>query len=470
MFKDTIFDDKLKEECGVVGVYSKDMAEVSRLVYYGLYALQHRGQESAGIAVSKDSVINYHKDMGLVPDVFNDDNLKGLEGNIGIGHVRYSTTGESQIENSQPLVVRYKKGNIALAHNGNLVNADTIREILEEEGVVFQTSIDTEVVVNLLARYNKNGIENSVKKVMEIIKGAFAFVIIAEDKLLGVRDSHGLRPLCIGKLDNGYVLASESCALDTIGADFVRDVDPGEIVIIDEDGIKSIKSDKWCKKNLCVFELIYFARPDSTIDDINVYLSRYQAGKLLAKESYVEADVVISVPDSGTPAAIGFAEESGIPFGVGLIKNRYIGRTFIQPNQELREQGVKIKLNVLKENIEGKRVVIVDDSIVRGTTSKRIVNMIKKAGAKEVHVRVSSPPVSYPCHFGIDTPYRTNLIGATMTNDEIRDFINADSLHYISLDGLLKSTGREKGFCTACLDGDYPMEVPMERDNKKDEI
>lgn len=461
-------DDKLHEECGVIGVYSEDVESVSNLIYYGLYALQHRGQESAGIAVNNDDNIIHHKDMGLVPEVFNDNILKDLQGNIGIGHVRYSTTGESQVENCQPLVVRYKKGNIALAHNGNLVNAETIREILEDEGVVFQTTIDTEVVVNLLARYNKNGIEDSVQKVMEIIKGAFAFVIIAENKLVGVRDSHGLRPLCIGKTENGYVLASESCALDTMGAEFVRDVEPGEIVVIDSDGLKSIKSNKWCKKNLCMFETIYFARPDSKMDDINIYTARHAAGRMLANEAPVEADIVISVPDSGTPAAIGYAEESGIPFGIGLIKNRYIGRTFIQPNQELREQGVKIKLNVLKENIEGKRVIMVDDSIVRGTTSKRIVESLKRAGAKEVHVRVSSPPVIYPCHFGIDTPYRTHLIGANKNIEEIREYINADSLHYITIDGLLESAGRSNGFCLACFNGDYPMEVPIERDNKKD--
>lgn len=465
-----IFLDKLKEECGVIGAYSKDKTITSKLIYYGLYALQHRGQESAGISVNDGNNINYHKDMGLVPEIFNDEILADLKGNIGIGHVRYSTTGESQIENAQPLVVRYKKGSISLAHNGNLVNADALREILEDEGVVFQTSIDTEVVVNLLSRYNKNGIENALRKVMDIIKGAFAFVISSENKLLGVRDSHGLRPLCIGKINEGYVLASESCALDTIGAEYIRDVDPGEIVVIDENGIKSIKSDKWCRKNLCIFELIYFARPDSSIDGINVYLARHSAGRILAKEAKVDADIVISVPDSGTPAAIGYSEESGIPFGIGLIKNRYIGRTFIQPNQELREQGVKIKLNVLKQNILNKKVVIVDDSIVRGTTIKRIVSELKKAGAKEVHVRVSSPPVIYPCHFGIDTPYRTNLIGAMKNSEEIREFINADSLHYLSIDGLIKSTGKNSGFCLACLNGDYPMEVPIERDNKKDNI
>ncbi len=468
MYFNEINEDKLKEECGVIGVYSNNKEIVPRSVYYGLYALQHRGQESAGIASSNDGGIEYHKGMGLVPEVFTDEILDKLQGNISIGHVRYSTTGKSHINNAQPLVAKCKGGSIALAHNGNLVNAEAIRGMLEDQGVVFQTSIDTEVMANLIARNNKENIEESVKKVMEIIKGSYALVIIAEDKLIGARDRYGLRPLCIGKTEDGYVLASESCALDTIGAEFIRDVEPGEIIVIDENGLKAIKSDRWCRKSLCIFELIYFARPDSKIDDISMYLFRSESGKILAEESPVDADVVISVPDSGTPAAIGFAEASGIPYGVGLIKNKYIGRTFIAPNQSLREQGVKIKLNVLKENIEGKRVVMVDDSIVRGTTSKRIVQMLKKAGAKEVHVRVSSPPVAHSCHFGIDTPYRSQLIGATRSIEEIKDFIGADSLAYLSCEGLLKSAGYNKGFCMACFDGEYPMEVPIEGDNKKD--
>ncbi|WP_242866830.1 amidophosphoribosyltransferase [Abyssisolibacter fermentans] len=462
-------EDKLHEECGVVGVYSEEKTDIANLLYYGLYALQHRGQESAGIAVSNNNQIEYYKDMGLVPEVFNDDIIQKLNGKIGIGHVRYSTTGESYIENAQPLVVKYKKGDIALAHNGNLVNAQAIRDMLEDSGVVFQTSIDTEVIANLLARHHKSNIEESLRKVMEVVKGSFALVMMTDNKLIGVRDTHGLRPLCIGKISGGYVLASESCVLDTIGAEYMRDVEPGEIIIIDENGLQSFKSDKWCRKNLCIFELIYFARPDSTIDGINMYLFRSETGKILAQESPVEADVVISVPDSGTPAAIGFAEESGIPFGIGLIKNKYIGRTFIQPNQEMREQGVKIKLNVLKHNVEGKRVVMVDDSIVRGTTSKRLVEMLKKAGAKEVHVRVSSPPVAYSCHFGIDTPYRNQLIGANKSIEEIRELIGADSLAYLSIAGLSKAGGN-KGFCKACFDGDYPMEVPLEGNNKKEQL
>ncbi|WDV46210.1 amidophosphoribosyltransferase [Clostridiaceae bacterium M8S5] len=459
-------EDKLHEECGVIGIYSENSNDIAGHLYYGLYALQHRGQESAGIAINRNGQIDYHKDMGLVPEVFNDKIINKLTGNIGIGHVRYSTTGESYVENAQPLVVKYKKGDIALAHNGNLVNAEALKGMLEDSGVVFQTSIDTEVIANLLARHHKSDVVASIRKVMEVVKGSYALVMLSDNQLIGVRDPHGLRPLCIGKLSDGYVLASESCVLDTIGAEFYRDVEPGEIIIIDKNGMQSYKSDKWCKKNLCIFELIYFARPDSTIDGINMYLFRSRTGKILAKEAPVDADIVISVPDSGTPAAIGYAEESGIPYGIGLIKNKYIGRTFIQPNQEMREQGVKIKLNVLKQNIEGKRVIMVDDSIVRGTTSKRIVEMLKKAGAKEVHVRVSSPPVAYSCHFGIDTPYRNQLVGANNTVEEIRELIGADSLAYISLEGLSKAGG-DQGFCKACFNGDYPMEVPLEGNNKK---
>ncbi|MTI46722.1 amidophosphoribosyltransferase [Sporosalibacterium faouarense] len=465
MFNGYTTDDKLNEECGVLGIYDSKDRDISSMLCYGLLALQHRGQESAGIAVNDDGIIQYHKDMGLVTEVFNDEIIKRLAGNIGIGHVRYSTTGESHVYNAQPLVVKYRNGSIALAHNGNLVNANTIREMLEEDGVVFQTSTDSEVIANLMARYHKADIENAIKKVMELLKGAYALTIMTDNKLIGARDPHGLRPLCIGKTEDGYALSSESCAFDTIGAKLIRDVDPGEIVVIDDNGITSIQNDKWCKKQLCIFELIYFSRPDSIVDDINIYEARRKAGRILAKEHPVEADIVISVPDSGTAAAIGYAEASGIPYSEGLIKNKYIGRTFIQPNQELREQGVRLKLNVLESNVRGKKVILVDDSIVRGTTSRRLVDMLKNAGAEEVHVRVSSPPVKYSCYFGIDTPNREKLIGANYSVDEIRDQIHADSLGYISMEGLIKSTGRNisdmnTGFCAACFNGDYPMEVP----------
>lgn len=459
-------DDKLHEECGVVGIYSKNES-AAKLAYYGLLALQHRGQESAGIATNRESKIQCYKGMGLVQEVFDGQDFDKLKGDIAIGHVRYSTTGDSELNNAQPLVVNYKKGAISLAHNGNLVNAVELREILEEHGVVFQTSIDTEVIVNLLARYSEKGIVDAIQKVVAILKGAYAIVLTTEHKLVGIRDPHGLRPLCLGKIEGGYVLASESCALNTIGAELIRDIEPGEIIIIENGEITSIKSEKWCKKSLCIFELIYFARPDSIIDGTSVYSARYEAGRILAKENPVEADLVISVPDSGTPAAIGYSYESKIPYGIGLIKNRYVGRTFIQPTQELREQGVMIKLSALKENVEGKRIVIIDDSIVRGTTSKRIVDILKKAGAKEVHVRISSPPVAYSCYFGIDTPYREYLVAANNTLEEVREMIGADSLAYISTEGLLKSTQKQKGFCCACFDGEYPMEVPVESSNGK---
>ncbi len=455
--------DKFKDECGVIGIYAPEHENVAQLLYYGLYALQHRGQESAGIAVCHSTgETKHHKAMGLVSEVFDDDVITNLSGNIGIGHVRYSTTGQSFLANAQPLVVRSKFGDLALAHNGNLVNAQSIRNLLEDEGVLFQTTIDTEVIANMLSRYNKKGIVESLRKVSEIVKGAFSMVIMSEGKLIAIKDNFGFRPLCIGKYNGSFVIASETCALDTIGADFIREIEAGEIVVIDKDGIQSYKSDHWCQPSACIFELIYFARPDSYLDGINANSYRYKCGRILAKESFVEADRVIAVPDSGIPSAIGFAEESGIPYGVGLIKNRYIGRTFIQPDQKLREQGVRIKLNVLRKNVEGKRVVLVDDSIVRGTTSKQLVQLLRKAGAKEVHMRISSPPVVNPCHFGIDTPTRDQLIGANHSIEEICKILEADTLAYLSIDGAQQATGRTDGFCKACFDGKYPMEVPKE--------
>lgn len=455
--------DKFHDECGVVGIYAPQLEELTQLIYYGLYALQHRGQESAGIAISEGKETHYHKDMGLVAEVFSDKILDQLKGKLGIGHVRYSTTGESLVANAQPLVVKYKEEHFALAHNGNLVNAKAVREMLQEDGVLFQTTIDTEVVANLLARFYKKGLVPAVKQIMDIVKGAYAFVLTAEEKLIGIRDPYGLRPLCLGKIeDKGYVLASESCALDTMGAEFIRDIEPGEIIIIDENGCKSEYYDKSGKKNLCIFELIYFARPDSVIEGISTHSYRYKLGRLLAQEAPVEVDHVIAVPDSGVPAAIGFAAETNASYAVGLIKNRYIGRTFIQPTQKLRERGVRIKLNVLKKIVTGKSIVLVDDSIVRGTTSKWIVDMLRKAGAKEIHLRITSPPVAYPCHFGIDTPSRDQLIGANMSVEEIREMLGADSLAYLSNDAILKATNCEKGFCRACFDGDYPMEVPKD--------
>jgi len=455
-------DDKLKEECGVVGIYSPEkMENLSTLTYFGLIALQHRGQESAGIAVYDEGKIKYYKEMGLVQEIFNASNLNLLKGNISIGHVRYSTTGESYVTNAQPLVVRYRGGSIALAHNGNLINADKIRNELEDNGSIFQTSIDSEVIANLIARNYKHGFEESIVNAVTEIEGAFALTIICEDKLIGVRDPYGLRPLSLAKLGDGYILASETSAFDVMGAKYIRDIEAGEMVIIDADGVKSYKYSEGKKKALCSFEYVYFARPDSVMDGKNVYITRQNAGRILAKEHPVEADMVIAVPDSGIAAAIGYAEESGIPYGVGLIKNKYLGRSFIQPDQKSRELAVKLKLNVLSDSVKGKRLVLIDDSIVRGTTSGRIVSMLKEAGAKEVHVRVSSPPVKFSCYFGIDTPSRKQLVGAIKTIDEIKEMIGADSLGYISIEGLIKSIGKKDSeLCTACFKGDYPMKVP----------
>jgi amidophosphoribosyltransferase len=469
-YQEDIFEeDKFKEECGVFGIFSteEDNLDVASITYYGLYALQHRGQESAGIVVSDGEKLNIHKDMGLVSDVFNEKSLKNLKGKSAIGHVRYSTTGESRISNAQPILSEFKLGSIAIAHNGNLTNADIIRDLLEDAGGIFQTSIDSEVILNLIARGAKKGVEKAVVDAIQAVKGSYAIVILTEDKLIGIRDQHGIRPLCIGKINNSYVLSSESCALDSLGGEFIRDVEPGEIVIIDKEGIKSINFAEKTKKTVCSFEYIYFARPDSTMDEINVYTARVKAGEQLFKESPVEADIVIGVPDSGIPAAVGYAKASGIPYGIGFIKNKYVGRTFIKPTQELRERAVTVKLNPLKINIEGKRVVIVDDSIVRGTTSRRLVESLKRAGAKEIHFRISSPVVKYPCYFGIDTPYRRDLIGASLTVEEIRQEIGADTLGYLSKKGLLKSLGEDRGFCMGCFSGVYPISAPMEAEKDR---
>ncbi len=454
--------DKFKEECGVFGIYSKNDIDVAAVTYYGLYALQHRGQESAGIAVTDGKEISIHKSMGLVADVFDEKILKSLKGFAAIGHVRYSTTGPSNVLNAQPLLSNYKLGSMAIAHNGNLVNAEVIKELLEDGGSIFQTSIDSEVVLSLVARNAKKGIERALFSAMQAVKGSFAMVILTEDKLIGVRDPNGIRPLCIGRINESYILCSESCALDTVGAEFVRDVAPGEIVIIDESGLKSINYVEKTKCETCAFEYIYFARPDSTLDGINVYEARVRAGEMLYKECPAEADIVVGVPDSGIAAAVGFAKASNIPFGIGFVKNKYVGRTFITPSQEMRERAVSVKLNPLKGNIEGKRVVLIDDSIVRGTTSRRLVEILRKAGAKEVHFRVASPVVKYPCYFGIDTPYRKDLIGANREEENIREDIGADSLGYISMEGLIKSFKEDKGFCLGCFSGIYPVSTPIE--------
>lgn len=454
--------DKMEEECGVFGIYSKNITEVSQITYYGLYALQHRGQESVGISVSNFGKIVTYKEMGLTADVFTPEILNRLVGNAAIGHVRYSTTGESRIENAQPLESKYKLGQIAVAHNGNLTNAKVIRELLEEGGATFNTSIDSEVIIKLIARKASGNVEEAIRSTLGAIKGAYALVILTGNKLIGIRDPYGIRPLCLGTNKNGdYILSSESCAIDAVGGEFVRDIQPGEMVIIDENGVESLRYSENNKKAPCSFEHIYFARPDSVIDGLNVYESRVEAGRLLARQMKVDADVVIGVPDSGIPAAIGYAEESGIPYAIGLIKNKYIGRTFIKPTQALREQAVMVKLNPLKVNLEGKRVVIIDDSLVRGTTSKILIEIVRRAGAKEVHFRSASPAVKHSCYFGIDTAHREELIAARMSVEEIRKEINADTLDYLSMKNMLKSL---KGcdYCVGCFNGEYPVDTPTE--------
>lgn len=464
-----IFDcalDKPHEECGVFGIFAPE-EDVAKLTYYGLYALQHRGQESAGIAVSDGRMIDMHKGMGLVSEVFNNEVIGKLPGKMAIGHVRYSTTGSSLLANAQPLVVYCQTGMMALAHNGNLTNARELREELTSYGAVFQTTVDTEVIINLIARYRRGSLEDALVKTMLDLRGAYALVILAEGKLLGARDAYGVRPLCIGKLNGNYCLASESCALDTIGAEFVRDVEPGEIVTIDEEGLHIRQGLPCVDKAVCAFEYIYFARPDSTIDGLNVTERRRRMGVELAKECPIDADIVIPVPDSGTSAALGYSMTLGTPFEEGLLKNKYVGRTFIQPTQEMREIAVRIKLNANRRVLQGKRVVMIDDSIVRGTTSSKLVEMVRRAGATEVHLLISSPPVLYPCHYGIDTAERERLIATKMDNEGIRKFIGADSLHYLSQEGLLRSLGIEEA-CLACFNGRYPIPVPCEGRSKYD--
>ena len=461
-------DDGLHEECGVFGMYDLDGNDIASSIYYGLFALQHRGQESCGIAVSDTfgpRKVDLLKGMGLVNEVFNSENLSKLHGNIGVGHVRYSTAGESIPSNAQPLVINYVKGTLMLAHNGNLINANELRDELAYTGAIFQTTIDSEVIAYLVARerINAKTAQEAVTNAMKKLKGAYALVISSPRKLIGARDPFGFKPLCIGKRDNAYILASETCALDTIGAEFVRDVLPGEVVTIDKDGIKSDTS--MClpkvKEARCVFEYIYFARPDSNFDGVSVYHSRIMAGRFLAMDSPVEADVVVGVPESGNAAAMGYAMESGIPYGTAFVKNSYVGRTFIKPQQKSRESSVRIKLNVLKEAVCGKRVIMIDDSIVRGTTSDRIVQMLKDAGATEVHVRISSPPFLYECYFGTDIPSRDQLIAHNRTIEEINEIIGADSLGYLRVERLKEIAGG-LGICTGCFDEKYPMEPPKE--------
>lgn len=457
-------EDKFHEECGVFGIYSR-YEQVAEATYCGLYALQHRGQESAGITVSDGIAMDIKRGMGLVNDIFKDGLPQGIHdaGHLAIGHVRYSTTGSSLLANTQPLMVNFSGGQISLAHNGNLTNAIKLRRELEQQGSVFQTSIDSEVIVNLIARSQKATMEERIEDSLQRIEGAYCLVIMTKDKLYAVRDKHGFRPLCIGRLNGGYVVASESCALDAVNAEFVRDVEPGEMIIIDDSGLKTRRCfSENPNSALCVFEYIYFARPDSIIDGQSVWQARFEMGRQLAREAQFKADLVISVPDSGTTAALGYARESGIPFAEGLVKNRYVGRTFIQPSQKKRSMSVKIKLNAVRDVVKGKSIVMVDDSIVRGTTSGKIVTMLKEAGAKEVHMCVSSPPITDPCYYGIDTSVRKELVAATKTVEEIRQMIGADSLHYLSLEGLQSCLSNVllKQKCFACFNGTYPVAIP----------
>ncbi len=459
-------DAKLHEECGLFGIFDRDGFDCAHLTYYALFALQHRGQESAGIAVNDDGVIIYHKDRGLVPDVFNEVVLNHLKGRAALGHVRYAASSKVR-EDAQPLVTRYSKGTLATAYNGSLADPVGERARLEADGAIFQTTSDTEIINYLLARERVNTptIEDALVRVLKTLKGGYSLLVMSPTKLIAARDPLGYRPLCIGKKDNSYIFASETCALDAIGATYVRDVEPGEVVIADKNGIRSITENCSDKSALCIFEYIYFARPDSTIEGTSVYEARVQAGRALAKSDPVDADIVIGVPDSGICAAIGYAEESGIPYGTGLIKNRYIGRTFIQPSQDMREKSVDIKLNVLASTVRGKRVVIVDDSIVRGTTCRKLIMMLKKAGATEVHMRISSPLFLWPCYFGTDIPTRDELIAYKYTPEEMKEKFGADSLAFLRIEDLETLVpGRTRGFCDACFTGKYAIEIPAERE------
>src|SRR5881394_2843565 len=453
-----------KHYCGVFGIYGHPNA--AELTYYGLYALQHRGQESAGIVASDGKQFRTHRGMGLVSQIFSGNVLHNLVGTLAIGHTRYSTTGSSHLRNAQPLTVDCARGQIAIAHNGNLTNANQLREELESRGSIFQTTVDSEIILHLMAQPTLDGHENNLIQTVHRIEGAYSLVIMTEQELIGIRDPHGFRPLCIGQVGDAWVLASETCALDLIHAKFVRDVEPGEIVIINKSGLRSIKAFPLHERRaFCVFEYVYFARPDSTIADRSVYKVRVEMGKQLAREFPIEADIVVPVPDSSNCAALGYSEESKIPFEMAFVRNHYVGRSFLQPTQLIRDFNVRVKLNLIGELVKGKRVIVVDDSIVRGTTCKARVNNLKAAGAKEVHVLVSCPPHMNPCVYGIDFPDRSKLMAANYTLEDIRKYLNADSLHYLSQDGMVKATGLPKSsFCMACYDGNYPVQYDPSMD------
>jgi amidophosphoribosyltransferase len=453
----------LHENCGVFGIYAPGV-EVSRIAFFGIFALQHRGQESAGIATSDGETIRVRTGMGLISQAFTEEDLSQLPGFIAIGHNRYSTTGSNKLCNAQPIMSTWGNDQIALSHNGNIVNSKELRDELHSKSFLFSTSTDSEVIANLIMASPERELVARIRYAMRRLKGAYSLTIISKHKLVGVRDPLGVRPLCLGAYDGGYILASETCALDHIGARFLREVEPGEIIIIDEHGVKSYTEES-DKKAVCIFEYIYFARPDSTIQGKLLYPCRQAMGRILAREYPVKADIVMGVPDSATAAGMGYAQASGIPYAEGLVKNRYVGRTFIQPDQRIRDLGVKLKFNPLMEIIGGKRVVVVDDSIVRGTTTPKVVNMLKRAGAKEVHLRICAPPIRYPCFFGVDMATRWELIAAQKSVPEIREFVGADSLGYLSLDGLVEAVGLPRqNFCLACFTGEYPVPVQLEMD------
>lgn len=453
--------DKFKDECGVFGIFGH--TEAANMAYLGLYALQHRGQESAGIISSDGAQLYSHKAMGMVADIFSEDVLKRLPGYAAIGHVRYSTTGDSHLKNAQPFVVNYSRGGIAVAHNGNLVNAGLLKDELEAYGSIFQSSMDTEVIIHLIAASRADTLTDRIADALKQVRGSYSLVFLTETQMVAIRDPSGFRPLALGKLKDSWVIASETCAFDLIEAEYVRDVEPGEILLIDRHNLKSFRPFDKAPYTPCIFEFIYFARPDSNIFGANVYAVRKNLGRELARENPIKADVVIPVPDSGVPAAIGFAEESNIPFQMGLIRSHYVGRTFIEPKDAIRHFGVKIKLNTVKDLLKDKKVVVIDDSIVRGTTSRKIVKMIRDAGAREVHMRISSPPTTCPCFYGIATPTKKELIASSHTLDEISKYITTDTLKYLSVEGLYKAVSDAgASFCDACFTGKYPVAFPAE--------
>ena len=454
--------DHFHDECGVFGVF--DHPEAANLTYLGLYAQQHRGQESAGIVSTDGHSFYTHRGMGLVADIFQKSDIKTLRGHHSIGHVRYSTSGESGLRNCQPFSYEYAHGGIAMCHNGNIVNAPELRKQLEKMGSIFQSTSDTEVLIHLVARSRASSMKERLAGAVSKLTGGFSLLVLAEKRLVGLRDRHGIRPLVLGKLDGSWVLASETCAFDLVGAAYVRDVEPGEMVVIDENGLESLHPFASVKPKFCVFEYVYFARPDSTLEGVNVYEARYQIGVELARESAVDADLVIPVPDSGVPPAMGFAEAAGIPFQMGLIRNHYVGRTFIEPKQSIRNFGVKLKLNPNRGLIAGKRVILVDDSIVRGTTSRKIVEMVRAAGASEIHMRISSPPTRHSCFYGVDTPDAAELMANKMDLESMRKAIGADSLAFVSFEGMYRAVGKPRGLhCDACFSGDYPVPVEKQR-------